>query len=85
MKSIIKNAIKTVTLALFTLSSVAYAKPVTIDGVNYPEGRVPQEIKNNKYPRSYFPNTEILAKKEMRITALGTGTTYLVCNPTMLI
>ncbi len=73
MKSVLKSSIKTVTLVLFTLSSVAYAKPVTIDGVNYPEGRVPQEIKDNKYPRSYFPNTEKLGKKEMRIIALGTG------------
>jgi ribonuclease Z len=49
------------------------AKPDTIDGVNYPSGRVPQEIKNNKYPHTFFPNTEKLGKDEMRITALGTG------------
>ncbi len=49
------------------------AKPDKVDGNNYPSGRIPQEIKNNKYPRSYFPNTEKIGKDEMRITACGTG------------
>ena len=55
------------------LSTTVQAKPDKVDGVNVPSGRIPQEIKNNKYPRTYYPNTERLAKDEMRITALGTG------------
>lgn len=55
------------------LSVTAQAKPEKVDGINVPEGRIPQEIKDNKYPRTYFPNTEKLAKDEMRITAIGTG------------
>ena len=51
----------------------AFAKPDKVDGVNVPGGRIPQEIKNNKYPRTYFPNTEKIGKAEMRITAIGTG------------
>jgi ribonuclease Z len=38
-----------------------------------PRGRTPVEIVDGQYPASYFPNTEILGKDEMRITALGTG------------
>jgi len=56
-----------------SLTQEAQAKPDNVDGVNVPSGRIPQEIKDNKYPRTYFPNTERLAKDEMRITALGTG------------
>ena len=55
------------------LSTSAMAKPDKIDGNNYPDGRIPQEIKDNKYPRTYYPNTEKIGKDEMRITALGTG------------
>ena len=55
------------------LSTYVMAKPDDVDGVNVPSGRIPQEIKNNKYPRTYYPNTEKLGKDEMRITALGTG------------
>ena len=51
----------------------AFAKPDNVDGMNVPQGRIPQEIKDNKYPRTYYPNTERLAKDEMRITAIGTG------------
>ena len=40
---------------------------------NFPRGRQPAEIINGEYPASYFPNTEILGRDEMRITALGTG------------
>jgi ribonuclease Z len=36
-------------------------------------GRKPAAIVNGQYPASYFPNTELLASDEMRITALGTG------------
>ena len=52
---------------------IVLAKPDNVDGINVPEGRIPQEIKNNRYPRTYYPNTERLGKEEMRITALGTG------------
>ena len=38
-----------------------------------PRGRTPGPISENVYPASYFPNTELLAPDEMRITALGTG------------
>ena len=55
------------------LSTSAMAKPDKIDGNNYPGGRITQEIKDNKYPRTYYPNTEKIGKDEMRITALGTG------------
>ncbi len=40
---------------------------------NMPIGRTPQAIANGQHPASYFPNTELLAPDEMRITALGTG------------
>ena len=59
-------------LSIVFLSSLI-AKPDTVDGVNVPSGRIPQEIKDNRYPRTYYPNTEKLASDEMRITALGTG------------
>ena len=41
-------------------------KPDKVYGVNVPSGRIPQEIKNNRYPRTYYPNTQRLAKDEMR-------------------
>ncbi len=53
--------------------AVAQAKPDKVDGINVPSGRVPQEIVANRYPRTYYPNTEKLGAAEMRITALGTG------------
>jgi len=71
-----KNSILKVLVVVFCSSLLcvtAQAKPDNVDGVNVPSGRIPQEIKDNKYPRTYFPNTEKLAKDEMRITALGTG------------
>ena len=40
---------------------------------NLPLGRTATPIVDGKYPASYFPNTELLGKDEMRITALGTG------------
>ena len=55
------------------LIPTALAKPDKVDGYNVPSGRIPQTIKDNRYPRTYFPNTEKLAQDEMRITALGTG------------
>lgn len=60
-------------LSIISMTNQVAAKPKSVDGVNYPAGRVPQKIINNQYPRSYFPNTEQLGKDEMRITALGTG------------
>ncbi len=61
-------------LAILLLSPfTATSKPDAIDDINYPSGRIPQEIKNNKYPHSYYPNTERVGKAEMRITACGTG------------
>jgi ribonuclease Z len=64
-----------ITCLIGLLAAVAgvSAKPHKYQGENYPEGRYPQEIKNNQYPRTYFPNTEKLGKNEMRIVALGTG------------
>ncbi len=55
------------------LSTTTLAKPDKVDGFNVASGRIPQEIKNNRYPRTYFPGTEKLGKDEMRVTALGTG------------
>jgi ribonuclease Z len=55
------------------LATLSLGKPDKVDGVNVPGGRIPQEIKNNKYPRTCFPGTERLAADEMRIVALGTG------------
>jgi len=60
-------------LGVFMLSTNSSAKPDNVDGFNVPSGRIPQEIKDNKYPRTYYPNTERLNNDEMRITALGTG------------
>lgn len=71
-----RNASTTCLAAVIGLAlsnSIALAKPDKVEGVNVPSGRIPQEIKDNKYPRTYFPNTEKLGKDEMRIVALGTG------------
>jgi ribonuclease Z len=71
-----KNACIKLLIAIFCSSLIAtplLAKPDKVGGVNVSEGRIPQKIKNNKYPRTYFPGTERLGKAEMRITALGTG------------
>jgi len=70
-----KNFFSIIMATVFTLGPIGIvsAKPDNVDGVNVPEGRIPQEIKNNRYPRTYYPNTEKLGKDEMRITALGTG------------
>ena len=56
-----------------SLSLTVQAKPEKVGGEYVPSGRIPQKIKNNKYPRTYFPGTERLGRSEMRITALGTG------------
>lgn len=71
-----KNALRiilSVLLGLLLSGGIALAKPDKVAGENVPSGRIPQKIKNNKYPRTYFPGTERLGKAEMRITALGTG------------
>ena len=60
-------------LLVLLLASTVSGKPDKVDGVNVPSGRIPQEIKNNKYPRTYYPNTEKVGKNEMRVTACGTG------------
>ena len=60
-------------VVLVTWVNTTAAKPDETKGFNFPSGRIPQEIKNNKYPRTYFPGTELIGKAEMRITALGTG------------
>jgi len=73
LKINIKIVITILALILLVPSMMIIAKPDKVDGVNVPSGRIPQEIKDNKYPRTYFPNTEKLAKDEMRITAVGTG------------
>ena len=57
-------------------SAAALAQPPPdnmIRGQLYPTGRTPVAIEKGRYPRSFFPNTEKLGKKEMRVTALGTG------------
>lgn len=64
-------------VAIFTVGAMfsvnSFAKPDKVDGFNVPAGRIPQNIVDNRYPRTYFPGTEKLGKEEMRITALGTG------------
>ncbi len=59
--------------AIVLAAGTSWAKPDQVDGVNVPFGRLPQEIKNNRYPRTYYPNTERVGANEMRIVALGTG------------
>ncbi|CAB1081071.1 hypothetical protein D1AOALGA4SA_8731 [Olavius algarvensis Delta 1 endosymbiont] len=49
-----------------------------IDGELHPKGFTPVAIKNGVYPRDYYPNTEKLGPKEMRIIALGTGMPNLI-------
>jgi len=36
-----------ISLCLFT--AIVIAKPDKVDGINVPSGRIPQEIKDNKY------------------------------------
>ncbi len=60
-----KNALMTIlTAAICAIlaGSTALAKPDKVDGINVPSGRIPQEIKDNKYPRTYFPGTEKLGQ-----------------------
>lgn len=66
-----------ITLAILFTSATAWGQQAPadniIDGERYPDGYTPMEIKNGVYPRDYYPNTESLGPKEMRVTALGTG------------
>jgi ribonuclease Z len=73
MMSILRLCYIVILSIAFFLSAPLSAKPDKIDGKNYPSGRIPQEIKNGKYPRTYYPNTEKIGKDEMRVTACGTG------------
>jgi len=73
IKTNLKIVITILAIILFVPSTMIIAKPDKVDGENVPRGRIPQEIKDNKYPRTYFPGTERVGNNEMRITALGTG------------
>jgi ribonuclease Z len=70
---IILSTLAAAFLCTTVLGATAQAKPDKVDGLNVPSGRIPQEIKDNRYPRTYFPGTEKVGADEMRITALGTG------------
>ena len=61
-----RSAVLCLCLIAPLLSSKGLAKPDSVEGVNVPEGRIPQKIHDNRYPRTYFPGTERLAKDEMR-------------------
>jgi ribonuclease Z len=68
-----KNVVILSLICGLSIVNSAFGKPDKVKGVNVAEGRVPQEIRDERYPRTYFPGTELLGKGEMRITALGTG------------
>ncbi len=72
MKYIYSIVLAAICMSIYLIGT-AWAKPDVVDGVNVPFGRIPQEIIDNKYPRTYFPGTEKVGKDEMRVTALGTG------------
>ncbi len=72
MKYIYSIVLAAICMSIYLIGT-AWAKPDKVDGVNVPFGRIPQEIIDNKYPRTYFPGTEKVGKDEMRVTALGTG------------
>ncbi|NCF20059.1 MAG: MBL fold metallo-hydrolase [Haliea sp.] len=69
----IKFILSALIACILSISIKSIAKPDNVKGFNVPEGRVPQQIRDNRYPRTYFPGTELLGEAEMRITALGTG------------
>jgi ribonuclease Z len=64
-----KFKVPTALFALVMLLSAAFSWAAD----NLPRGRQASPIADGNYPASYFPNTELLGEKEMRITALGTG------------
>jgi ribonuclease Z len=72
MRKLISHSIIVLSILFFLPTSLS-AKPDKVDGKYYPSGRIPQEIVDNKYPHSYYPNTEKIGKDEMRVTACGTG------------
>jgi ribonuclease Z len=60
--------------ALAAIWSLTCSVAVAADSARLvPSGRQPVPIENHQYPRSYFPNTELLGAGEMRVIALGTG------------
>lgn len=69
--TLIKMSVLGMTMGVFLSASLI--QQVQARGDNVPVGRKPVAIKNDQYPASYFPNTELLGRSEMRITALGTG------------
>ena len=64
-------------ISVFCAASVARGQGGPADNVvageRFPNGFTPVKIENGVYPRDYYPNTELLGPKEMRVTALGTG------------
>ena len=50
-----------------------FASPVKANKTIHSKIQIPQKIKNNRYPHTYFPGTERIGKNEMRVVALGTG------------
>ena len=58
-----KSQIAVLVLLVASTAILAQAKPRKEGGEYYPEGRYPQKVKDAKYPRTYFPNTEKLAKE----------------------
>lgn len=69
MKRMFVTKVVTILVAFaLALPAISLAAPD-----NMPKGRTASPIVDGNYPTSYFPNTEILGKDEMRITALGTG------------
>ena len=57
MKKLQVTCLLTAVFMLISSPSLLFAKPDTVGGENVPSGLIPQEIKNNKYPRTYFPTT----------------------------
>jgi ribonuclease Z len=71
-----RSAVLTLVVAVLAPVLAAQGGPPKdniVDGVMYPKGRTPTAIVDGVYPREYYPNTELLGPKEMRVTALGTG------------
>ena len=60
-------------VAGFAMAQGAPPPDNIVDGELYPDGFTPAKIVDGKYPRQYYPNTERLGPKEMRVVALGTG------------
>ncbi len=60
MKYIYSIVLAAIYMSIYLIGT-AWAKPDEVDGVNVPFGRIPQEIIDNKYPRTYFPGTERVA------------------------